>query len=150
MSAEIFRIRQEEQHGRYRLVLSGELDLNGAGELEAAITRLCKAGALEIEVDLREITFIDSSGVQAIMRAREQCAEHRTQFFLVPGTQPGPRRLFAMMCFRGARQRPRTREFAASPPKGWGWVIGNPGASRLAAESGRRVRPRRPYGRGPS
>jgi anti-anti-sigma factor len=97
MNAEILRIRQEEQHGRYRLVLSGELDLNGAGELEAAITRLCKAGALEIEVDLREITFIDSSGVQAIMRAREQCAEHRTQFFLVPGTHPGPRRLFEIM-----------------------------------------------------
>lgn len=97
MSAENFRIRQEEQHGRYRLLLSGELDLNGAAELEAAITRLCKAGALEIEIDLREITFIDSSGVQAIMRAREQCAEHRTQFFLVPGAHPGPRRLFEIM-----------------------------------------------------
>ena len=91
---ESFRIRQEEQSGRYRLVLSGELDLHSAPDLEAAVTRLCKAGALEIEIDLREITFIDSSGVQAILSAREKCAEHRAQFFLVPGKHPGPKRLF--------------------------------------------------------
>jgi anti-anti-sigma factor len=92
-----FRIRREDHEGRYRLVLSGALDMQGATELEAAITRLCKAGALEIEIDLREIVFIDSSGLRAIVWAREKCAAHRTQFFIVPGKEPGPRRLFEMM-----------------------------------------------------
>jgi anti-anti-sigma factor len=87
MSAqELFRIRQEDRQGRYRLVLSGELDLHGAAELEDAITRLCEAGALEIEIDLREIVFIDSPGVRAMLWAREKCAEHRSQFFIIPGT----------------------------------------------------------------
>jgi anti-anti-sigma factor len=98
MSAgEIFSIRQEEQRGRYRLVLAGEIDLQGAPELEAAVTRLCKAGALEIEIDLREVSFIDSSGLQAVLRAREQCAEHHCDFFIIRGEHPGPRKLFEIM-----------------------------------------------------
>jgi anti-anti-sigma factor len=98
MSAQgIFQMRQEDHAGRYRLVLSGELDLHSAAELENAITRLCRAGALEIELDLRELVFIDSSGVRAIVWAREKCAEHRSQFFIVPGKHPGPRRLFEIM-----------------------------------------------------
>jgi anti-anti-sigma factor len=98
MSAqELFRIRQEDRQGRYRLVLSGELDLHGAAELEDAITRLCEAGALEIEIDLREIVFIDSPGVRAMLWAREKCAEHRSQFFIIPGKHPGPRRMLEIM-----------------------------------------------------
>jgi anti-anti-sigma factor len=98
MSAQqILTIRQEENHGRYRLVLSGELDLQGAPALEAAITRLCTAGALEIEIDLRDVWFIDSSGLQALLRARGLCAEHTCEFFLLPGRHPGPRRLFEIM-----------------------------------------------------
>lgn len=98
MSAkQILSIREEEQDGRYRLVLSGEMDLQGAPELEASITRLCSAGALEIEIDLRDVWFIDSSGIQAILRARERCAEHDSGFFLIPGGHPGPRRLFEIM-----------------------------------------------------
>jgi anti-anti-sigma factor len=93
----IFRIDQDERHGRYRLVLSGELDMAGAAELEDAMTSLCKAGALEIEIDLREITFIDSSGVGAIVWAKERCAEHRSQFFIVPSKHPSPRRRFERM-----------------------------------------------------
>jgi hypothetical protein len=42
----MFNIRQEDREGRYRLVLQGELGVAGAEELEAAITRLCTAGAL--------------------------------------------------------------------------------------------------------
>jgi anti-anti-sigma factor len=94
---QILSIRQEEEHGRYRLVLSGEMDLQGTPALESAITRLCTAGALEIEIDLRDVWFIDSSGIQAILRARERCAEHNSKFFLIPGQHPGPRRLFEIM-----------------------------------------------------
>jgi anti-anti-sigma factor len=98
MSAKhILTIRQEEDHGRYRLVLSGELDLQGAPSVEAAITRLCKAGALEIEIDLRDVWFIDSSGLQALLHARQLCAQHKCEFFLVPGRHPGPRRLFEIL-----------------------------------------------------
>jgi anti-anti-sigma factor len=98
MSAQqILSIREEEQHGRQRLVLSGEMDLQGAPALEAWVTRLCSAGSTEIEIDLRDVWFIDSSGIQAILRSRECCAEHDCDYFLIPGEHPGPRRLFEIM-----------------------------------------------------
>jgi anti-anti-sigma factor len=92
-----FNISQRERQGRYTLILSGELDLQTSPQLTSAITRLCEAGALEIEIDLRDVSFIDSSGVRAILHAKEQCEGHRAEFFIVPGTHPGPRRLFEIM-----------------------------------------------------
>jgi anti-sigma B factor antagonist len=97
----IFDIRQEDQEGRYRLFLSGELDIQSAPDLEAAITRLCQAGALEIEINMRDVLFIDSAGVNAIVWAREQCREHRAQFFIVPGKHPSPKLLFEFMKLDG-------------------------------------------------
>jgi len=101
MSDGIFSIRERHQDGRYRLFLCGELDMQGAAELEAAITRLCKAGALEIEINLRDTAFIDSAGVKAIVSAREQCREHRARFFIVPGSHPSPKLLFEFMKLDG-------------------------------------------------
>jgi anti-anti-sigma factor len=97
MGDEIFHIREQHEDGCYRLFLCGELDMRGAAQLEAAMTRLCKAGALEIEVNLRDTAFIDSAGVKAIVSAREQCREHRAQFFIVPGTHASPKLLFDLM-----------------------------------------------------
>ena len=90
----MFNIRQEDREGRYRLVLQGELGVAGAEELEAAITRLCTAGALEIELDLRELTFMDSQGLRAILAAREACAQHHTEYFLIRGEKLLQERLF--------------------------------------------------------
>jgi anti-anti-sigma factor len=92
-----FNIRQEDREGRYRLVLAGELDIVGAKELEAAITRLCTAGALEIELDLREVTFVDSQGLRAILAVREECASHHAEFFMIRSEHPAPQRLFEVM-----------------------------------------------------
>src|SRR2546423_7387839 len=93
VGAAVFDIRQEDKEGRYRLVLAGELDLAGAEQLEPAITRLCAAGALEIELDLRQLTFIDSQGLRAIIAAQEACATHHTEFFLLRGDHPAQQRL---------------------------------------------------------
>ena len=90
----MFNIRQEDRDGRYRLVLQGELDLASADKLEAAITRLCTAGALEIELDLREVTFLDSQGLRAVLAAREACARHHVEYVLIRGENPVRQRLF--------------------------------------------------------
>jgi anti-anti-sigma regulatory factor len=54
-----------------------------AGELEATLTELCEAGALEIEMDLRGVLFVDSSGPEAIANAKRLCANHHSAFFVV-------------------------------------------------------------------
>ena len=90
----MFDIRQEDRDGRYRLVLTGELDMSGAEDLEGAITRLCTAGALEIELDLRQLTFIDSQGLRAIIAAQETCENYHAEYFLIRGAHPAQQRLF--------------------------------------------------------
>lgn len=82
-----FAIEERHRAGRYTLAVVGELDIATAPMLEAAMTRLCEAGALEIEIDLRDAAFIDSSGLKAILRGKAQCAEHRSEFVLVPGSR---------------------------------------------------------------
>jgi anti-sigma B factor antagonist len=80
-----FRITQHERLGRFRLVLSGDLDMASAPELASAIARLCTAGALEIELDLRDLSFVDPAGLGALADARERCSRHRATLFLIPG-----------------------------------------------------------------
>jgi anti-sigma B factor antagonist len=96
----VFDIRQEDREGRYRLVLTGELDMGGAAQLEAAITRRCTEGALELELDLRQLTFIDSQGLRAIIAAQEECATHNAEFFLIRGDHPAQQRLFEVTGLR--------------------------------------------------
>jgi len=89
-----FDIEQTDENGRYRLAVSGELDLATAPELGAAIETLCKAGALCIVIDLQAVKFIDSSGLREIMVAKDECASHRAEFLVVPPKHPAPRKLF--------------------------------------------------------
>lgn len=59
--------------GATTVVLSGEFDLATAGELEAEVERLVAAGSATIVADLHELTFCDSVGLNALIRARSHC-----------------------------------------------------------------------------
>jgi anti-sigma B factor antagonist len=77
------------------LRLSGELDLGSAAELEAAIVSICGSGPRAVSLDLRGLIFIDSSGLHAIISARERCAQLGCDFRLIPGP-PAVQRLFEL------------------------------------------------------
>jgi len=64
------------------LALAGELDLAGAATLERELAEL-DAGA--VVVDLRELAFMDSSGLRALVLAARQLEEAGRRFALVPG-----------------------------------------------------------------
>jgi len=66
----------------HTLSLVGELDVATTPELEAAIVRLCDAGAKEIVLDLHELTSIDASGLRLIMSASRVCERHGCDFAL--------------------------------------------------------------------
>ncbi|MHB8533120.1 MAG: STAS domain-containing protein [Solirubrobacteraceae bacterium] len=100
-----FALQQAEPDGRARLVLSGELDLATAPELEAALTRLCESGVHEIEIDLGEIDFIDSTGLRAILLAKDSSAKAGIEFFLVPSRSERHRRLFELTGLRSLFSR---------------------------------------------
>jgi anti-sigma B factor antagonist len=87
-------LRAQADGNRDTLVLAGDLDLATSPELEARVEQLCTEGR-ELVLDLSELSFIDSTGLLAILKAREQCAERRSRFFLIPGP-PAVQRVFRL------------------------------------------------------
>lgn len=73
----------------HRLVLSGELDLTTAPELEAVILRICGEGKTVV-LDLRGLSSMDSSGLRLMLLARSLCRECGSEFSVIPGEQNIP------------------------------------------------------------
>jgi anti-anti-sigma factor len=52
-----------------RVIAAGEVDVSTVGELRDQLRELLDVGWREVLVDLREVTFMDSSGVHALLEA---------------------------------------------------------------------------------
>jgi anti-sigma B factor antagonist len=77
---------QDHVHGsRHTLILTGELDIAYASQVEAMITHLCASDVPGIALDLTGLTFIDSTGIRAIVTAQKLCQERGHEFAIVPG-----------------------------------------------------------------
>jgi anti-sigma B factor antagonist len=64
------------------IVVVGELDMASAPKLEEYVSEFPQAGARELSIDLRAVSFMDSAGLRALARLRETC-EHRGCDFAV-------------------------------------------------------------------
>ena len=71
MGADVLQLRIGWTDDAVVLGLAGELDLAAADELEVAMRRLAATPARHIVVDLADLEFVDSSGLRALLRARE-------------------------------------------------------------------------------
>jgi anti-sigma B factor antagonist len=81
----LLEIEEVVSGAAHTLHLSGALEISSCDEVEARIVALCQAGCERITVDLSKITFIDSSGLAAIIRAGQRCRGHKYEFRLTPG-----------------------------------------------------------------
>jgi anti-anti-sigma factor len=76
------------------VALSGELDMQATFRLEPALDRLLDSGDVrELVLDLRDVRFVDSSGVGLIVETYERGREAHTDIALVPG-RPEVQRVF--------------------------------------------------------
>ena len=55
-----------------RVVVSGDLDLATAPQLMSAVESLAATGARRVVVDLGAVSFMDSSGISALLRADQR------------------------------------------------------------------------------
>lgn len=55
-----------------RVTLRGELDLDRAAALAEQLSGLTTQGATAVDIDASGLNFIDSSGLRALLSAREQ------------------------------------------------------------------------------
>jgi len=90
MSADIpsFDIEVSDDNGTTRFVPRGELDLATAPALEdRVLTAVRDAAGRPVVLDLRELTFMDSTGVRTLVAAHQAAAEHGSDLRVV---RPAP------------------------------------------------------------
>ena len=67
------------------IVVSGELDIASAPELEQVLDQIQPEQTKLVIVDLRELEFMDSTGLSIIVRAHQRLSEHDCELTLVQG-----------------------------------------------------------------
>jgi anti-anti-sigma factor len=74
------------QEGKVRTIaLNGECDLQVFPDIDELLRGSCCDGFSGVRIDLRGLTFIDSSGLRALMMAKQRADSHGTKLSIVPG-----------------------------------------------------------------
>jgi anti-anti-sigma factor len=71
----------------------GELDLATAPEVAGPLGEVSSDGLRKVVLDLAGLTFIDSSGMRAIVEAHRTAAQHGVEFEVLPGPRAVQRAL---------------------------------------------------------
>lgn len=90
-----------EPYGRLA-ALSGEIDLSTVGEVEERLEEGSGDGRPDVVVlDLREVSFLDSSGLRLVLRLQRQLSEEGRRLVVVQG----PRRVARVFELTGVAEQ---------------------------------------------
>ncbi len=99
-----FRILANASDGRAEITVEGELDMATAPQLRAEFERVAAIDGLELVlVDLRRLQFIDSTGLEAILRFESAARGDGVELAVVRGPRAGERLLSVMQLDRRLR-----------------------------------------------
>lgn len=90
-----FRLEVRQEPGATVIAVSGELDLASSPVLHEEVTRLLSAAEPRIVLDLRQLDFMDSTGVSVLVRAHHAAQATGTELCLVQG-RPQVQRLLTL------------------------------------------------------
>lgn len=85
---EILKVEIENSGPLVRVALSGELDISSAGQVEDRLAPIQQKAPHTLVLDLRELEFMDSTGLRLIVRADEAARAKGTRFVVVRGPEP--------------------------------------------------------------
>jgi anti-anti-sigma factor len=103
---EPFRCDVETAQGKVVLRPRGEIDIASSPILESSLRELRDTGFDHVVVDLRGVTFLDSTGLRLLLGWDDVARQEGLDFELVPGP-PVVQRLFSIT---GVRDRLRFTE----------------------------------------
>jgi anti-anti-sigma factor len=83
-----FSISMSDRDGRAVVLVRGELDLATAPDLEEVVSERLDAGQ-DVTVDLRELEFMDSSGLRVLVSAHYRASGDGTRFVIVRPREGG-------------------------------------------------------------
>lgn len=81
-------IRSSACGREHTLALSGELDLASADALSRRIRHVCSTGVSVLVLDLSELTFMDSTGLHAVLATDELCRRNACDLRVKVGNGP--------------------------------------------------------------
>jgi anti-sigma B factor antagonist len=90
-----FHIEVDREDSVARVRPVGDLDLATVGDLDARLEQLRAQGVRQLVLDLRGLTFMDSTGLSLTARWSAEAARDGFDFGLVRGSRP-IRRLFEL------------------------------------------------------
>jgi anti-anti-sigma factor len=78
-------VTAEEHPGQTRIVLAGELDIASAQQFERQLEAAEAQGEDALVVDLRDVEFVDSTGLRALISADERVRSRGRRMIVVRG-----------------------------------------------------------------
>jgi anti-sigma B factor antagonist len=98
---EPFRVVVRTERDEVRVCPLGEVDIETVGEIREQIENATATGATHVVLDLRGVTFLDSTGLHMVLDADAASRAHGWEFGLIGGP-PDVQRIFDLT---GARAR---------------------------------------------
>jgi anti-sigma B factor antagonist len=78
---------ESNRDGVVILRLAGEVDLSSAPLLAAKLEQLATEGTHDVVVDATRVTFMDSTGLHALVEGKRAIHQHDINIYLVPSDQ---------------------------------------------------------------
>jgi anti-sigma B factor antagonist len=103
-----FRVEVRNEGRASVIAVSGELDLASSAALEEELTRVIQSSVEIVVVDLRELEFMDSTGLSTLVKAHQRAEEAGQRFALIRG----PQQVQRLLSLTGVAER---LELADSP-----------------------------------
>jgi anti-anti-sigma factor len=85
---ELYEIELIRRAGTTRIVLRGDIDLSARPEVERLVTELDRSPPERVVVDLREVTFFDTTGLHIAHRLDRWGRDHGVTVVFTPGSEP--------------------------------------------------------------
>lgn len=82
-----FRLEVRSQGKATIIAVSGELDLASSPALQEELDRVSGTDSDMLIIDLRELDFMDSTGLSVLVRAHQRAEEHGRRLAMVKGPQ---------------------------------------------------------------
>jgi anti-anti-sigma factor len=92
---EILEVTTQDSGGHVTVSLKGELDLSSVGKVEEELERVEKDGPAVLVLDLSQLSFLDSTGLRAVVTADERARSGGRRLVIVRGPDP-VQRVFAI------------------------------------------------------
>ena len=89
-------IKAHREGDSITIALSGEMDLSTADKLDSAIRNAEDTVIGQIVVDMTDLSFVDSTGLSVLLRARVRSREDGNRLCFVPSRHEAVTRLLAL------------------------------------------------------